>query len=92
MVAQLELDEVAVTRKITTVTDVLRYLNDFFNPNTTDTVLSPQSIGFSIFTTYSPDLDVSSQYTGLEFETFEDISTQLRLLYQLYQQLHNPNH
>lgn len=69
--------EVAVTRKITTVTDVLSYLNDFFNPNTTDTVLSPQSIGsFSIFTTtYSPDLDVSGQYPGLEFETFEDIST-----------------
>jgi len=69
--------EVAVTRKITTVTDVLTYLNDFFNPNTTDTVLAPQSIGsFSIFTTsYSPDLDVSGQYPGLEFETFEDIST-----------------
>ena len=69
--------EVAVNRKITTVNDVLRYLNDFFNPNTTDTVLSPQTIGsFSIFTTtYSPDLDVNGQYPGLAFETYEDIAS-----------------
>tara|TARA_B100000900_G_scaffold292974_1_gene251743 strand:+ start:2772 stop:3692 length:921 start_codon:yes stop_codon:yes gene_type:complete len=69
--------EVAVTGKLSTVNDVLRYLNDFFNPNTTDTVLVPQSIGsFRIFTTsYSADLDVSGMYPGLEFETFEDIGT-----------------
>ena len=69
--------EVAVTRKLNTVNDVLTYLNDFFNPNTTDTVLAPQSIGsFRIFTTsYSADLDVSGNYPGLQFETFEDIAT-----------------
>ena len=68
--------EVAVTRKLNTVNDVLRYLNDFFNPNVTDTVLSPQTIGsFRIFTTsYSADLDVSGMYPGLEFETYEDIA------------------
>ena len=69
--------EVAVTNKLNTVNDVLRYLNDFFNPNTTDTVLAPQSIGsFRIFTTsYSADLDVSGLYPGLEFETYEDIAS-----------------
>lgn len=69
--------EVGITNKLNTVNDVLRYLNDFFNPNTTDTVLAPQSIGsFRIFTTsYSPDLDVSGMYPGLEFETYEDIAS-----------------
>lgn len=69
--------EVGITNKLNTVNDVLRYLNDFFNPNTTDTVLAPQSIGsFRIFTTsYSADLDVSGLYPGLEFETYEDIAS-----------------
>lgn len=69
--------EVAVTRRMSSVEDILRYLNDFFNPNTTDTVLAPQVLGgFSFLTTtYSADLDVNGLYPGLEFETFEDIAT-----------------
>lgn len=69
--------EVSITKRMSTIEDILRYLNDFFNPNTTDTVLTPQTLGsFELITTdYFPDLDVSGQYPGLEFETFEDIAT-----------------
>jgi hypothetical protein len=69
--------EVSITKRMSTIEDILRYLNDFFNPNTTDTVLTPQTLGsFNLITTdYFPDLDVSGQYPGLEFETFEDIAT-----------------
>jgi len=69
--------EVSITKRMSTIEDILRYLNDFFNPNTTDTVLTPQTLGsFNLITTdYFPDLDVSGKYPGLEFETFEDIAT-----------------
>lgn len=69
--------EVSITKRMSTVEDILRYLNDFFNPNTTDTILAPTTLGsFNLITTdYFPDLDVSGQYPGLEFETFEDIAT-----------------
>ena len=69
--------EVNVTKRMSTIDDILFYLNDFFNPNTTDTVLDPKSIGsFSLGTTsYSADLDVNGLYPGLEFETLEDIKT-----------------
>ena len=69
--------EVSITKRMSTIEDILRYLNDFFNPNTTDTVLTAQTLGsFDLITTdYFPDLDVSGQYPGLEFETFEDIAT-----------------
>jgi len=62
---------------MSTIDDILFYLNDFFNPNTTDTVLEPTVIGsFNLgTTTYSPDLDVNGLYPGLEFETLEDIKT-----------------
>jgi hypothetical protein len=69
--------EANVTKRMSTIDDILFYLNDFFNPNTTDTVLDPGSIGsFNLgTTTYSPDLDVNGLYPGLEFETLEDIKT-----------------
>ena len=65
-----------VTKRMSTVNDILFYLNDFFNPNTSDTVLSPQAIGgFSLSTTtYSSELDVIGEYPGLQFETFENIN------------------
>jgi hypothetical protein len=69
--------EANVTKRMSTIDDILFYLNDFFNPNTTDTVLEPGAIGsFNLgTTTYSPDLDVNGLYPGLEFETLEDIKT-----------------
>ena len=69
--------EANVTKRMSTIDDILFYLNDFFNPDTTDTVLSPQSIGsFELGTTsYSSELDVNGLYPGLEFETLEDIKT-----------------
>ena len=69
--------EANVTKRMSTIDDILFYLNDFFNPNTTDTVLEPTAIGsFELGTTsYSPDLDVNGLYPGLEFEAFEDIKT-----------------
>src|SRR6056300_611011 len=69
--------ETNVTKRMSTIDDILFYLNDFFNPNTTDTVLEPTVIGsFNLGTTsYSPDLDVNGLYPGLEFETLEDIKT-----------------
>ena len=69
--------EANVTKRMSTIDDILFYLNDFFNPNTTDTVLDPSVIGsFNLGTTsYSPDLDVNGLYPGLEFETLEDIKT-----------------
>jgi hypothetical protein len=69
--------EVNVTKRMTTVDDVLRYLNDFLNPNTTDTVLETSTIGsWDINTsTYSSELDVNGLYPGLEFETYEDIAS-----------------
>jgi len=69
--------EVVVTKRMSTIEDILFYLNDFFNPNTSDEVLAPASIGsFDFLTTnYSADLDVNGLYPGLEFETYEDIAT-----------------
>lgn len=69
--------EVAITKRMSTVDDILFYLNDFFNPNTSDEVLAPAVIGSFNFltTTYSADLDVNGLYPGLEFETYEDIAT-----------------
>ena len=69
--------EANITKRMSTIDDILFYLNDFFNPNTTDTVLEPTVIGsFNLGTTsYSPDLDVNGLYPGLEFETLEDIKT-----------------
>ena len=69
--------EARVTKRMTTVDDVLRYLNDFLNPNTTDTVLTTSTIGSWDITTstYSSELDVNGLYPGLEFETYEDIAS-----------------
>lgn len=69
--------EANVTKRMTTVDDVLRYLNDFLNPNTTDTVLAASTIGSWEITTstYSSELDVNGLYPGLEFETYEDIAS-----------------
>jgi len=69
--------EANITKRMSTIDDILFYLNDFFNPNTTDTVLEPTVIGsFNLgTTTYSPDLDVNGLYPGLEFETLEDIKS-----------------
>jgi hypothetical protein len=62
---------------MTTVDDFLRYINDFLNPNTTDTVLTTSTIGSWEITTstYSSELDVNGLYPGLEFETYEDIAS-----------------
>ena len=68
--------EVAISKRMSTVEDILFYLNDFFNPRTTDEILSPGAIGsFNLLTTtYSADLDVNGLYPGLEFEAYEDIA------------------
>lgn len=62
--------EANVNKRMSTIDDILFYLNDFFNPNTSDTVLSPYAIGgWDLSTTsYSADLDVVGEYPGLEFE------------------------
>ena len=62
--------EVNITKRMSSIDDILSYLNDFFNPNTSDTVLDPRVIGGWNLntTTYSPDLDVVGEYPGLEFE------------------------
>lgn len=62
--------EVNITKRMSSIDDILKYLNDFFNPNTSDTVLDPRVIGgWSLNTTsYSADLDVVGEYPGLEFE------------------------
>ena len=69
--------EANVTKRMSTVDDILKYLNDFLNPNTTDTVLTASTIGsWEIKTsTYSSELDVNGLYPGLEFETYEDIAS-----------------
>lgn len=68
--------ESTITKRMNTVDDILRYLNDFFNPSTTETVIDPNVLGsFSLQTTsYSAELDVKGIYPGLEFETLEDIA------------------
>ena len=76
-VFRTQYSEANVTKRMSTIDDILFYLNDFFNPNTTDTVLDPNVIGsFNLTTTsYSPDLDVNGLYPGLEFEAYEDIKS-----------------
>ena len=67
--------EANVTRQMSTINDILFYLNDFFNPDTSDIVLSPQVIGgWSLNTTnYDVNLDVQGIYPGLEFEEYEGL-------------------
>jgi len=62
--------ESQVTKKMSTIDDVLFYLNDFFNPKNSDDVLNPASFGsWALNTTsYDVDLDVVGLYPGLEFE------------------------
>jgi hypothetical protein len=69
-VTRTQYSEANVNKRMSSINDILFYLNDFFNPNTSDTVLSPYSIGgWSLSTTdYSPDLDVVGEYPGLQFE------------------------
>ena len=65
-----------VIRRLQSVDDILRYLNDFFNPATTDTVIDPNVLGgWSLSTSsYSAELDVKGIYPGLQFEILEDIA------------------
>ena len=69
--------EANVTRRMNSVDDILRYLNDFFNPNTTDTVLGAEGFGswdLSLISNYDVELDVVGLYPGFEFEPFgEDL-------------------
>ena len=69
-VTRTQYSEANVNKRMSSITDILFYLNDFFNPDTSDTVLSPYSIGgWDLSTTdYSPDLDVVGEYPGLQFE------------------------
>lgn len=62
--------EANVTKRMSTIDDILNYLNDFFNPNTSDTTLDPLTIGGWELTTseYNVDLDVAGEYPGLQFE------------------------
>ena len=62
--------EANVTKRMSTIDDILNYLNDFFNPNTSDTTLDPLTIGGWQLTTsdYNVDLDVAGEYPGLQFE------------------------
>jgi hypothetical protein len=62
--------ESQVTKKMSTIDDVLFYLNDFFNPKNSDDILIPSSFGsWALNTTsYDVDLDVVGLYPGLEFE------------------------
>lgn len=67
--------EANVTKRMSTIEDILFYLNDFFNPNTSDIVLSPITIGgWTLNTTdYNVDLDVNGIYPGLEFEEYDGL-------------------
>lgn len=62
--------EANVTKRMSTIDDILNYINDFFNPNTSDTTLDPLTIGGWELTTseYNVDLDVAGEYPGLQFE------------------------
>lgn len=62
--------ESQVTKRMSTIDDVLFYLNDFFNPKNSDEVLDPFAFGsWELNTTsYDVDLDVVGLYPGLEFE------------------------
>lgn len=74
-VARTQYSEVTITKKMSTIDDVLSYLNDFFNPNTSDIVLDPLVFGSWDLTTtdYEPDLDVIGEYPGLEFQEYEGL-------------------
>ena len=60
-----------VSRRMSSVDDILLYLNDFFDEDTTGDVVAVESIGsFELSTTsYSVDADIAGTYPGLEFET-----------------------
>ena len=65
--------EANVTKRMSTVDDILNYLNDFFNPNTTDTVLLATALGswdLSLITDYDVQLDVVGLYPGFQFQEF----------------------
>lgn len=64
--------ESSVSKRMSTINDVLFYLNDFFNPKNSDEVLSTQSFGgWTLNTTsYDVDIDVVGGYPGFQFEEF----------------------
>ena len=69
-VTRTQYAEVVVKDRLSTIDNILNYLNDFFNPDTTNTVLDPVVIGkWDLETSsYSADLDVAGAYPGLQFE------------------------
>lgn len=64
--------ESSVSKRMSTINDVLFYLNDFFNPKNSDEVLNTQSFGgWTLNTTsYDVDIDVVGGYPGFQFEEF----------------------
>ena len=68
--------EINISKKMSTINDVLFYLNDFFNPKNSDEVLGVASFGaWTLNTTeYDVEIDVVGAYPGFEFEEFgEDL-------------------
>ena len=68
--------EINISKKMSTINDVLFYLNDFFNPKNSDEVLGVASFGaWTLNTTeYDVELDVVGAYPGFQFEEFgEDL-------------------
>lgn len=69
-VTRTQYAEVVVKERLSTIDNILNYLNDFFNPDTDDTVLDPVVIGkWDLETSsYSADIDITGAYPGLQFE------------------------
>lgn len=76
-VTRSKYSESFITKRMSTINDVLFYLNDFFNPKNSDEVLSTQSFGATALNTtqYDVEIDVVGGYPGFEFEEFGEALT-----------------
>ena len=72
LIPQSQYAETSGFSPMTSVTKVLQYLNDFFNPNTTDRTLLPTSvgtIGSASPSEYFVDVDLAGgSYAGMQFD------------------------
>jgi hypothetical protein len=72
LIPQSQYAETSGFSPMSSVTKVLQYLNDFFNPNTTDVTLSPGAvgtIGSASPSGYFVDVDLAGgSYAGMQFD------------------------
>ena len=72
LIPQSQYAETSGFSPMSSVTKVLQYLNDFFNPNTTDVTLSPVSVGTlgsPSPSSYFVDVDLEGgSYAGMQFD------------------------